>query len=424
MARMIWIAAATAGALIAAGAAAQDFAAVSIVSAGPCASDTNPVGSGPGAPFGYFDGHPDAAIHGVSGLLALTGWALDDSGVARVEILVDDRTIAAAEYGQNRPGIDQLYPGFPNAGNAEFGYQLDTSHFLNGVHEVSAAVVSNTGERERLNTHLFLFTNTSHALVPFGGIEFPNDGAELAGNCNVLSPSRRYSVIYGWALDAGVETNDHGVGWVELLIDGSIYASTRRDCIHHPIAGAFTNCYGIRRLDVQEIYEPLKDASHAGFRFVLDIGVLIDFGYTPGHHVLTVRANDLDSQLANIDSMHVTFQCDDFFQNEASFGAIDPAPGANDGQIQVTGWALDREAVSRVDISIDGVFRGSAAYGLPLAGITSLYPGFPNTALPGWVFTVDTTVLSNGDHVLFANVVDNTKSVVGIGEMRFNVSNP
>lgn len=423
MCSRVWIALAAAAMVGAPALAQEPIGIVSVVSAGPCTDDAA-VGAGAGKPFGFFDGH----AHGhnaVTGNLPLTGWALDDDGIAAVDILVDGFVVARAQYGENRPGIETLYPSFPDADAPGFAYILNTTWFLNGVHTVSAQAISTVGEVTQLNAVALEFSNDSHNLAPFGFIDFPNNNAELFGNCDLNSANRRYSVISGWALDAGVEVNDHGVGYVELLLDGAILYSSKRNCFHSTVTGAYTNCYGLRRQDVEEVFPSLKDAANAGFRFVLDVGELIGFGYTPGHHWIIIRSGDIDSQVANIDSIQANFICEDFFGNPGSFGSIDgPLEGLQDGITQITGWALDAQGVGSVRIHVDGVFNGVATYGFPNAGISSLHPGFPDTLAPGWVYELDTTELSDGEHVVSAVVIDDLGADTFIGDHTIQVLNP
>ncbi len=405
--------------------AAQDgVAAVSVVSAGPCTETNNAGGGGPGAPFGYLEG-PVSGGNVVGGLVGLTGWALDDDGVFAVDLTVDGQVVTRSAYGAVRPGVAALYPSYPDSDAAGFSYKLDTTWFTNGIHTVSAVVTSLSGETSNLNNVVLQFNNTVQSLRPFGTIDFPNDNAEWFGVCDPNDSERRYEVISGWALDAGIEDNDHGLGYVELLIDGVVYANSRRDCSHSSVTGAFTNCYGIRTQAIEAIFESLKDAPHAGWRFVVDPGALMNLGWRPGQHVLTIRAGDQDSQVANIDSIVVTFGCDDFFGNQGSFGSIEPvAPGFATAVTQVTGWALDWEGVDRVDVYVNGFLVGEATYGFANPEVTGRYPGYPDSALPGWAFNLETRLLNEGRNVINVEVVDLENNRVGIGEREIVVSNP
>lgn len=376
-------------------------------------------------PFGQFSGQVGGGNAG-DGQMPLTGWALDDDGVLAVDILVDGVVAGRANYGRARPGVTLRFPSFPDSGAPGFGFELDTTRYLNGQHTVAARVRSRSGEVVTLPSRSFTFVNVEHNLAPFGSLEFPQAHAELRGNCSQTG-TRRYSVISGYALDAGVQDDDSGIGYVELLIDRAVVANTTRNCHFSNDEGGLSNCYGIRRLDIERNFPGLKDSPHAGFRFVLDIGALLSSSlYNPGLHTLTVRAADHASQVRNIAEMDVTFICDQSTNNENSFGDIDLPRGGllYNGLVQTTGWALDWEGISFIRILVDGRDFGLASTGFSRPDITFFYPGFPQSAAPGWTFMLETRALENGQHFLDVMVQDIFGRETYIGRRRFVVSNP
>jgi hypothetical protein len=387
------------------------------------------------APFGWFGGVLGAVDNGGSGIIPVAGWALDDNGVQSVDILVDGAVVGRAVYGMAWEGVSARYPSFPDSALPGFGYLLDTSHYLNGLHTVQPRVRSRAGEVALLEPQVIQFTNNEATLLPFGDIDFPKAQAELRGTCNFdpLAP-RRFSVIYGWALDAGVTPQDYGVGYVQLLLDRAVVADTDLDCTFNNVTGGLTDCYGLLRQDIEKQYPSLKDSPHSGFRFVLDIGALVtsprpgfDPPYNQGAHILTVRAGDHANNARNIAEIPVTFSCDQNNSNENSFGNIDvPRNGLiYSGTMTTTGWALDWEGVKQVFILVDGNFVGTAFYGIPRPDVTDLtfYPGYPNVSAPGWQFSFDTHQFSNGEHSLDVVVLDTPGVNVYIGKRRFVIGN-
>jgi hypothetical protein len=376
-------------------------------------------------PFGSFGGASGGNNAG-DGVIPLQGWALDDDGVLYVDILVDGAVAGRANLGRSRPRVALEFPGYPDSAHAGFAFQLDTTHYLNGLHTVTARVKSKSGEVVTLNSRTFEFLNTTHNLAPFGAIDFPNVNAELFGTCNLANPNRRYSVVTGYALDAGVQRDDTGVGYVELLIDRALIYNSRTSCFYSTATGGETNCYGLRRLDVDRFFPGLPDSVHSGFRYVLDIGELMAFGYTPGKHSLSVRAGDLFGTVRNIAEIPVTFTCADEVGDDLSFGFIDvPLNGLlYSGTVPTFGWALDFNGIFSIAVLVDGKIAGPATLGFPRPGVTSLYPGFPESAAPGWRFNLDTTKLANGEHFLQVQVTDDRGIETFIGERRFIVANP
>ena len=379
------------------------------------------------SPFGSFGGIVGGGNAG-AGLLSLTGWALDDNGVLAVDVLVDGVVAGRATYGRARAGVTNRFPGYPDSANPGFAYQLDTTHYLNGLHTVTARVKSRGGEVVFLQPQTFQFNNVEANLEPFGQIEFPKAQAEMRGKCDLTARDRLFSVVSGYALDAGTQPDDYGIGYVELLIDRSFYANSQTDCFFSAETGGYSQCYGIRRVDVEHTYPSLKDSPHSGFRFILDIGALVGGGfYTQGQHLLTIRAGDVASQTRDIAEIPVTFTCDENLPNENSFGNIDlPRNGLlYHDTIQVAGWALDWEGVASVQVLVDGHPFGTATYGLARPDVFELsyYPSYVNVSAPGFQFALNTKLLANGEHFIDVIVTDRLGVTTYIGKKRIVVNN-
>ncbi len=378
------------------------------------------------SPFGFLDGKAGGG-NGGTGVIPITGWALDDDGVRAVDIFVDGVIAGRAGYGRNRPGVTRMFPGFPDSDAAGFGFELNSTHYLNGLHEVQAQVTSDSGERTFLNAVEILFTNTTQLLAPFGEIEFPRPSAELFGTCDTAAVPRRLSAVLGWTLDAGVEIGDMGVGYVELLIDGAIFANSRVDCFFDPGPEnhGLTDCYGLRRQDIERSFPDLANSPLSGFRFVMDIGSLIDFGFSEGQHVLTIRVGDIAGTVADVDEIPVVFECDNRIGNQGSLGWVARVRPENigDGVIHASGWALDWEGVARVVVYVDGSAVGDAAYGRATPEVASRYPGFPDNSHAGWDLSINSTKLADGQHHLEAIVIDSEGQSTLIGKRAFVVDN-
>lgn len=368
-------------------------------------------------PFGQFD--PSPTGESAAGIKRIHGWALDDDGIESVDIYVDGRPAGRADFGRARTDVPKRFPGYPDSNAAGWAFALDTTRYLNKNHRVTVRLRSKTGEVVFLPAQVFQFVNVDHNLDPFGEMDFPSEQAELRGNCNLADANRRYSVFSGWALDSSVTPLDAGIGYLELYIDGALTLNTLVNCVNSPVTGLFTNCYGLRRLDVEEKYGELVNSPHSGFRFVLDVGFLMSgLGYGPGAHEISIRAGDRYTQDVVIDKKRVTFMCDEDILNEQAKGRVgEPKNGRMfSGVINVLGWALDWEGIHVIAIHVDGELAGFTVPNLPRATVTSLYPGYPDSAFPGFSFALDTSNYSDGQHHIQIIVVDVFGHTTIIGE--------
>ncbi len=178
---------------------------------------------GDGEPFGCFDTPLEGAQ--VFGSVPVTGWALDDIEVTRVEIKraphpLDSPVVIGADglvyIGDGvfvrgaRPDVSGLYPYYPRAERAGWGYMMLTN-FLpnqgNGTFTLYAFAYDTSGHRKLLGTKTIHCDNAS-ATLPFGTIDTPGQGATVSGSSYVnfgwaLTPQPKYiptdgSTIWVW----------------------------------------------------------------------------------------------------------------------------------------------------------------------------------------------------------------------------------
>ncbi|MBK5258533.1 MAG: hypothetical protein JJE51_03005 [Thermoanaerobaculia bacterium] len=387
------------------------------------------------APFGSLD-QPDAkGVYNTSGSFPMVGWVADSDGVARVEVQVDDGTVQSAMYGDSRPDVGAAFPDFPAALFSGFIANVDTTRIQDGVHFLTVTAVDLNGMSRLIGRRVVQILNSENNLKPFGHLDEPLRDSVLFGTlCGVTSPifsppvrpTAHITPVRGWALDLGTRLNPGRVSYVELLVDGVRWLSTD-DC-NIPF-GAYANCYGLPRYDVQRFYPNYPDAPRAGFLFTLDVGQLIAAGYVrEGNHVLKVRVGDQQqtfAELPNAAGIPVFFKCAETTADSASVGFID-IPTSFDyvtGDVLFQGWALDREQVAAVEIIVDGNYVGQAQTGFSRLDVREQWPQFPTAAFSGWRFLMDTTRLSNSRHRVTARVLDANGHRNEIGSKDFYVYN-
>jgi len=143
---------------------------------------------------------------------------------------------------------------------------------------------------------------------------------------------------------------------------------------------------------------------------------------------LKVRVGDLQqttTELPGPQGMTVFFKCADSSFDQPSFGFID-IPTSFDyvgGNVVFQGWALDFDAITSVEMIVDGNFVGAAQYGFPRPDVLAQNPQFFGALNSGWRFTMDTTKLSDSRHRLTARVLDGRGNRTEIGSVDFYVKN-
>lgn len=101
-------------------------------------------------PFGFID-TPREGDTVASGSPA-TGWALDDSGVARVEVSLDNGPAVRAELGQSFPGVQEAYPTYPNSDKAGFRFVMPSA--AAGPHLLVVTIRARDGGKTDIKRHV------------------------------------------------------------------------------------------------------------------------------------------------------------------------------------------------------------------------------------------------------------------------------
>lgn len=190
-----------------------------------------------GKPFGAFETPTGAST--VCSSTAVTGWALDDTGIESVKIYRQEGNssiyIGAALFVEGaRPDVEQAFPTYPNNYKAGWGYMMLTN-FLpnggNGSYVISAIATDYEGKQEKLGEKTITVDNV-HAVKPFGAIDTPKPGDAVSGT--------KY-INWGWALTPPPNVIPTNGSTLYVWIDGvpigkPVYNQYRQD-----IAALFPN---------------------------------------------------------------------------------------------------------------------------------------------------------------------------------------
>lgn len=164
-------------------------------------------------PIGAFD-TPVSGAQNLTGAIVVSGWALDDAGIDKVEIWRDlapgESTPPYAGPGPGngkvfvahgdfipgtRPDVETIYAAYPAAHRSGWGYVLLTYGFPdrgNGTYTLHAFAYDTTGQWTTLGSKT-IGVNNNAATKPFGTIDYPAPGVAISGlfrnNGWVLTPN-------------------------------------------------------------------------------------------------------------------------------------------------------------------------------------------------------------------------------------------
>lgn len=100
-------------------------------------------------PIGGVDSPIDEAT--VASTVTVSGWALDATGIERVEVRVDGQA-HRAHYGIARPDVARVKPGYPDSSSAGFEFAADLSSASLARHRLEVVAINRAGKQSTLAT--------------------------------------------------------------------------------------------------------------------------------------------------------------------------------------------------------------------------------------------------------------------------------
>jgi hypothetical protein len=315
----------------------------------------------------------------VSGIVAVSGWAVDNASVvgtaiSSVQVKVDGAAVGTATYGSSRSDVCAAYPGRPGCPNVGYSYSLDTSTLSVGTHTITVTATDSDGTPDSGSSSVTVSVQTPPPTVY---IDAPAPGATVSGTV----------AVSGWAVDNASMVGT-AISSVQVKVDGSVVG---------------TATYGSSRSDVCAVYPGRPGCPNVGYSFSLNTSTL-----SVGSHTITVTATDSDGT-PDTGSSSVTVTV----QTPPPTVYIDtPAQGATiSGIVTISGWAVDNAsevgtAISSVQVKVDGSVVGTATYGSSRSDVCAAYPGRPGCPNVGYSFSLNTSTLSVGSHTIMATATD------------------
>ncbi len=261
---------------------------------------------------------------------------------------------------------------------------------------VSAPNAADSPKEVAVTIRFYITGSSPVSDMPFGAFETPPDGTIVSGSVPFT----------GWALDdIEIERVDIYRGAsADIWIDEATF-----------VEGA--------RPDIAQVYPCYPYYWRAGWGYLFQSRSLPDGSYT--FHAI---ATDEEGHVVTLDTKNIVILNG---PSKKPFGTIDtPTPGddAYGSDYRIEGWALTpqpNEILSNgVDVFVDGVNLGKAAYGLYRADIATLFPGFKNSNGAGFYLDFNTIGYYNGLHTVHCIVTDWPEgNSEGIGSRYFNILN-
>lgn len=348
-------------------------------SANPVVAVTSQAVNQPGGPFGFFDSPGDQAT-GLSGAVAVTGWALDQIAVTSVDIwrepVAQDapasinggsgpshglvRIGSAILLPGTRPDVQAAYPTTPLNYRAGWGMLFLTNTTLNsngvagvggnGVYRLHVIATSIDGRQKEIGAHTITVDNT-HSPLPFGTIDTPAMGETISGT--------QY-VNFAWALTPRPNTIPVDASSMFVSIDGAFSGRPN---------------YNFPRSDIQSLFPGYNNTAGPVGYFYIDTTKLAD-----GLHSIAWSVKDNANNLQGIGSRV-------FYVHNAVPG---PPPASADPETEAgmrIGWDPDAQLAplqSEIEIPASGRLELRFGRAVTLAG--PLPPGARLDAARGVFF--------------------------------------
>jgi uncharacterized protein (TIGR03437 family) len=316
----------------------------------------------------------------VSGTLQVWGWATSRSATVPANSVTFriDGGVVNSTTSFARPDVCAAQPDAYDCahGNMNVGYTgtVDTTQLANGTHTVLVQAADANGVH-RAASQTFTVNNSETGLQAY--IDMPTAAGETVSGM---------LTAYGWAGSASSAVSQNAV-----FVDGTFwgYATpmTRPDvCAAH---SDFVGC---------------PSAVNIGWSVGIDTTVLAN-----GTHQLQVVAHAGGATQTSSSSFNVQ----NWTTNSPIHLNVDaPANGASvNGTISPYGWVIsDQAAITSVRVTVDGVTIPST-YGAVRGDVCANYPGRLGCPNVGWTSQLDTTTLSNGQHIFtFTAVTSNAQT--------------
>jgi len=206
-----------------------------------------------------------------------------------------------------------------------------------------------------------------------GALEYPDPTVTQSG----------VILVKGWFLDPAA------ISRIAAYVDDQFVANANSNLPRIDIIQSFPNYPGIQHIA-------------PGFQ----IGMLAS-RFTNGAHTIAVRVFRSDNTVTELGRRTINI---DNTINQAPFGSVDIPDLVGtynaSGSFPVSGWTLDTDGVSKVEVLIDNGVMQNAMYGDARPDVANTIFDWPDALYSSFIANVDTTRIPDGVHTLDVRATD------------------
>jgi ADP-heptose:LPS heptosyltransferase/GT2 family glycosyltransferase len=315
-------------------------------------------------------------------VLHIAGWAICHAPIVSVQIFLEDERIGAAEYGRAREDVAASYPDFPNSQASGFLFKAHLGSRGSGVKSVKVEAIALSGISRELIVPITI------GIPPVAAQDQPHAKQDAHVHCDVVRLTTGGSVaLAGWAVPPVP------VDMITVAVDGREIGRAE---------------HGLERPDVGNHFPAVAHARNSGFAFRASLGTRFE-----GEHLVLLRVTsggaftEIPLPVLAIDlPEHNTPAPILPLSNEASLKLCVDVPTVIDGavsmpirnRLEISGWALAREGVGSIDITLDNDHVLTAHHGIRRIDVQSAFPDWADALASGFTATLPHRMLPKGRH--------------------------
>lgn len=359
----------------------------------------------------------------------ITGWALNESGISKVNIYLDNVHMGQANYGLDRQDVDLYKPGYPTGGKSGYSFPLNISKIASGAHIITVEAIGKNGTSHKLNWPMIIQKTPIAAPASAFQIQAETWARSKNATATFISLAEKY-----WRLAAQRGNIDPAVAYAQAAKETNFGRFTG------VIDETYNNPCGLKTTQGGSDQDP---AAHMKFRDWEE-------GVTAHLDHLALYAGAAGYPRTDTpDPRHFAFIKGKGYSVEALGGAwapsstygeeivkmvkgmkssVTPKPGkmwiespntnfSSSKSFTVSGWALNWSVVKEASIKIDNQFFGKAVVDQNRGDVNNFYGGYPTAS--SFNFEVDINKVPQGNHKLTVEVTGHDGSKT---EQTINIS--